>query len=171
MSAIILLALKVLNLNIWVPFLVGMVVGGLCLVTIRVLQRPGPVALPPPPPPPNPVQKVGPGYDPFVHGSPSEQRKAHRRAGNPVEVFVTRAEETTPFCRAWVIDRSVEGVALSLSNELKPEMHLQLRPVTAPAITPWTEVEVKSCRPVKDGFELGCQFVKKPQWSVLLLFG
>jgi len=172
MSANVLLALKVPYLEIWVPMLVGMAVGGLFLVTIRAFQRPKSVALPPPPPPPpNPPPNKGQQYDPFDQGSPTEQRKAHRRSGNPVEVFVARVEESAPFCRAWVIDRSVEGVALSAANELKPEFHVQILPVNAPVITPWTEVEVKSCRPVKHGFELGCQFVKKPQWSVLLLFG
>ena len=173
MSSNVLLALKVPHLEIWVPMLVGMAVGGLFLVTIRLFQGPKSVDLPPPPPPPppKPIQNKGQEYDPFDQGSPSEQRKAHRRSGNPVEVLVARVGEAAPFGRAWVIDRSVEGVALSAANEMQPEFHIQIRPVNAPAVTPWTEVEVKSCRPVKHGFELGCQFVKKPQWSVLLLFG
>ena len=44
-------------------------------------------------------------------------------------------------------------------------------PAHAPPMTPWTEVEVRSCRQKKDGYEVGCQFVKTPPWSILLLFG
>ncbi len=166
MSANVLLAWNLPYWDIWVPLVVGMLVGGLCLVSIRVFQK-RPVM----PPPVHPPQKKSQEYDPYVQGSPTEQRRGHRRSGNPVEVFVTKGEETTPACRAWVLDRSVCGLALSVTEEVTPGTHLQLLPVHASGITPWTEVEVKNCRPIKDGFELGCQFVRQPQWSVLLLFG
>ena len=38
-------------------------------------------------------------------------------------------------------------------------------------MTPWVDVEVRMCRALKDGYELGCQFVKTPNWSILLMFG
>jgi hypothetical protein len=167
MWAIVLLGAGLPYGEIWLPLLVGMAVGGLCLVTIRLFQKPEAVALPLPPP----VQKKSQDYDPFVQGSPSEQRKAHRRGGNPVEVFVAIGEETTPTGRGWVVDRSVGGLGLNVAEEMKVGTHLQLLPVSAAGVTPWTEVEVKSCRAIKDGFEVGCQFVRQPQWSVLLLFG
>ena len=156
--------------EIWVPLLVGMSVGGLFLVAIRVFggQKSN---LIPPPSLVKPGQKKSQDFDPFVQGSPTEQRKAHRRGGNPVEVFVALGEETSPSRRGWVVDRSVGGLGITVGEEIKPGTHLQLLPVNAAGITPWTEVEVKSCRTVKNGFELGCQFVRQPQWSVLLLFG
>jgi hypothetical protein len=33
------------------------------------------------------------------------------------------------------------------------------------------QLEVKNCRLVGSEYELGCQFVRTPPWSVLLLFG
>ena len=157
--------------EVWLPLLVGMVVGGLCLATIRLFHKPAPPA-PTPTPPLQPVWKTSQEYDPFTQGSATEQRRAHRRAGNPVEVFVAVGEATTtPSTRGWVVDRSVGGLGLNVSEEFKPGTHLQLLPVNAVGVTPWTEVEVKSCRPMKGGFEIGCQFVRQPQWSVLLLFG
>ena len=44
-------------------------------------------------------------------------------------------------------------------------------PTNASEQVPWIEIEVRTCRLVEDSWELGCQFVKTPQWSILLLFG
>ena len=165
----VLLALNLPYAEIWIPLVAGMAVGGMCLAGIHLFARKGKYL--PPPPPPNSAQKKSQDFDPFVQGSPTEQRKSHRRTGNPVEVFVAVGEETTPRCRAWVVDRSVGGLALTLNDEIKPETRLRILPVNATGVTPWTEVEVRCCRPIKEGFELGCQFVRQPQWSVLLMFG
>ena len=48
---------------------------------------------------------------------------------------------------------------------------LAVIPLNAPSITPWVDIEVRTCRKVGDNFELGCQFVKTPNWSILLMFG
>src|SRR5205807_67771 len=73
--------------------------------------------------------------------------------------------------RGWVLDRSVGGLCLDLSAAFPEGTRLSLFPTQAPGMTPWTEVEVRSCRQKKDGYEVGCQFVKTPPWSILLLFG
>jgi hypothetical protein len=110
--------------------------------------------------------------DPFVDGSHTEQRRSLRREGSPIEIRVATSEvgKAKPF-QAWVIDRSVGGVCLDSHSAYKEGAQLFLMPVNAPETTPWIDVEVRSCRPSKDGYEIGCRFVKTPPWAILLLFG
>jgi hypothetical protein len=161
-------ALKLSQAQIWLPLAAGMTVGALCIIAYRAFGK-RPAALAPPPPPP--AVKQEPEYDPFVYGSKTEQRKAHRRAGNPVEVLIAPNQSNNPEWRGWVVDRSVCGLCLCVSEEFADGTHLRALPINAPAMTPWTELEVRSCRSTNEGYELGCQFARQPPWSVLLLFG
>ncbi len=147
-----------------IPVVVGLVVGALALLGVRWFSRGTPPKAEQPPQP-------QPEHDPFVDGSLSENRRAYRRGGNPVEVFISRPSARDHNLRGRVSDRSVGGLGLEVSLEFAPGTVLKVLPVNAPNITPWVDVEVRSCRPVKDGWEIGCQFVKAPSWEVLLLFG
>jgi hypothetical protein len=109
--------------------------------------------------------------DPFVQGSSSERRVAARRVGNLVPISVTDGEGQTPPVEGWVADRSVGGLCLRLDAPVGVGSVLKVRPRKSSAVVPWTQVEVKSCRQEGDGWEIGCQFVRTPPWSVLLLFG
>jgi hypothetical protein len=109
--------------------------------------------------------------DPFTHGSPSEKRKAFRRGGNPTEVLVSDADQETEPVPALVINRSTGGIGLVLAEAVAKGTILSVRTVNAPAGTPWYQVEVKSCRQAEGDWELGCQWVRVPPWSVLLQFG
>lgn len=112
--------------------------------------------------------------DPFAQGSVGEQRTAFRRGGNPIEVIYTAPEFRTAPRRGYVLDRSVGGLRLMLAHELLPGTVVSLRPANASAIVPEVEVEVRSCRPsgTQPGeYDLGCQFVKSPPYSIMLLFG
>jgi len=160
------LGLKLPHAEIWIPLAVGMVAGGLCIVAFKALGRRPALAAPP-----QPTSKPEQVYDPFVEGSATEQRRAHRRGGNPVEVLLAPEQSTTPAWRGWVVDRSVGGLCLCVPEEFAQGTLLRALPVNAPTIAPWTELEVRSCRSSNDGYELGCQFVRQPPWSVLLLFG
>jgi hypothetical protein len=111
------------------------------------------------------------GPDPFEHGSRTEKRTTLRRQGNPIEVLVNDAEATGEPVRAWVIDRSMGGLGLAVSEAVDVGTVLSLRPCQAPLGTPWVRVEVKTCKRARDQFEVGCQFVRTPPWSILLLFG
>jgi hypothetical protein len=111
-------------------------------------------------------------HDPFLHGSATEKRISMRRRGNPVKVLVTDADTTLEPEEAWVVDRSVGGLCLRVERgAVEVGAILNVRPLKAPNGTPWTQIEVKSCRKDSEGWELGCRFLKTPPWSVLLLFG
>jgi PilZ domain len=113
----------------------------------------------------------GPAHDPFDHGSVTERRGTPRRKGNAVEVLITDAEAAGEPVRAWVVDRSMGGLCLHLNDELAPGTVLSLKPRNGPPATPWVQVEVRSCKKDRSGYETGCQFVRTPPWAVLLLFG
>jgi hypothetical protein len=115
--------------------------------------------------------KVPGGGDPFVQGSVMERRSALRRRGNPVAILISNAEAETPPDRGWVIDRSVGGLCLSVAQPFEPESIVSVRTANAPETCPWIQLHVRSCRQIGKEWELGCQFVRTPPWSVLLLFG
>ena len=112
-----------------------------------------------------------PRFDPFVKGSITEKRKSLRREGNPVEVFITDAEEKIEPIRGWVVDRSLGGVRLLVYELVEVGTALRIRPRQAPPGVPWTQVVVKSCEPAKSGYQYGCMFHPPPPWSIMLLFG
>jgi hypothetical protein len=160
------LGLKLPYAEIWLPLAVGMFSGGLCIVMYRTFGKRAALAAPP-----IPGFRKEQEFDPFVQGSATEQRKSHRRCGNPVEVLLAPEQSTTPAWRGWVIDRSVGGLCLGVPNEFTEGFLLRVLPTNAATITPWTELEVRSCRSTNDGYEIGCRFVRQPPWSILLMFG
>jgi hypothetical protein len=166
----VLWAIKILgydlsNWELWLPFGVGIGAGLLSVTALMWASRR------------NAARKIdvkpdqAPNSDPFVQGSACEQRRALRRAGNPVKVFLAPPGEDTPQGSAWVLDRSVGGLCLNSEREYEAGTTLRVLPANAPDLAYWIEVEIRSCRAVKGGFEIGCQFVKTPPWSILLLFG
>jgi hypothetical protein len=100
-----------------------------------------------------------------------EKRSFARRSGNAVAVFWTDAPGEENLCRASVIDRSAGGLCLLLDDPVEIGKVLRVRPCCAPGTAPWVEVHVRSCRKEAGQWELGCQFVTIPGFSVLLLFG
>jgi hypothetical protein len=114
------------------------------------------------------------GSDPFASGSSSEQRKAFRRRGNPIEILVTPEKESARPERGYVLDRSVGGLRLMIPRDVPPGTILTVRPAQVTAMIPWIEVEVRNCTPshTQPGeFDVGVQFIKAPPYPVLLLFG
>jgi hypothetical protein len=110
-------------------------------------------------------------HDPFEQGAVGERRVAARRKGNHVEVLVTDAEIQGEPVLGWVVDRSLGGLCLLLSEELSEGTIVSVKPRQHPPGTPWVKVQVRKCKRDADGFEIGCQFERVPPWGVLLLFG
>ncbi len=113
----------------------------------------------------------GPEHDPFEYGSLTEKRRAPRRKGNATAVLISDADAVAEPTRGHVIDRSTGGLRIVLQNEIAIGMVLSLKVQNGPPATPWVQVEVRSCKKTRTGYEACCQFVRTPPWAVLLLFG
>jgi hypothetical protein len=160
---------KMLSVNLpyseyWLPLLIGAGVGILAIIVLRSLAPQKAYV-------PREEKKEAREYDPFIQGGRSDQRRSFRRGGSTIRVHYAFPDRKNHPEEAWVIDRSMGGLCLGVSNELPEGTILSLLPLNAPPMTPWVDVEVRSCRRVEDQVELGCQFVKVPPWSILLLFG
>lgn len=153
--------------TLWLPLAIGMVAGMTCVFVGSRVARSRRQARGPAPE----VQSVTRIHDPFIHGSLTEQRRSLRRGGNPVVVVYARPNNTNNPSRGLVLDRSVGGLRLGIEEEIAPGTRLLVLPASATTQTPWIEVDVCGCKPVDDSWELHCQFVKTPQWSILLMFG
>jgi hypothetical protein len=102
--------------------------------------------------------------------SEPDRRSSPRRKGNRVEVFLTDDSKRPPLL-GWVVDRSMGGLCLIVEKPLKEGTILNVRPRLAPQTAPWTAIEIRSCRCDGTEWEVGCRFLKPPQWNDLLLFG
>jgi hypothetical protein len=161
------LAWTVPYLEYWFPLAAGVAVVGLVLFLVRVFSRRAVLA----PPPALVPEELSRDFDPFSHGSASEKRVVFRRGGNPVQLHIAPEQTSSPVWHGWVVDRSVTGLCINMTQAMEPGTVLRVLPINASETIPWIDIEVRNCRQVKDGFELGCQFVKQPHWSHLLLFG
>ncbi len=117
-----------------------------------------------------PEAPPAPNVDVFLHGSVKERRTAPRRRGNSVEIFFAPAPNQEPL-HAWVLDRSVGGLCVGLEQPIQQGEVWHVKPRNAPASTPWTPVEVRSCKPEEGSWEIGCRFLQTPSFNVMLLFG
>jgi hypothetical protein len=132
---------------------------------------PAPVApLPVPAPPVAPAPKSGDSRKlarPVTH---QERRTAPRRSGNPVSVQVSLSGGGEPF-QGWVVDRSSGGLRLLVDQSVNLGTVLNVRPTKAHPGFAAVQVKVKSCRPERNSFNLGCQFLQKVSWEQMQLFG
>jgi hypothetical protein len=78
--------------------------------------------------------------------------------------------EEDPF-PAWVMDRSLGGLGLSVDQPLEEGTMLRVRRLNAPADVPWVEIQVKSVRIKESTWEIGCQFTRSLTFDVLMQFG
>jgi hypothetical protein len=105
---------------------------------------------------------------------PKDQRNMHRRQGNPIQVHVASPDDKNNPEIGSVLDRSMGGMRLALFGEVAVGTVISIHPLHADAIVPWVDLEVRSCKPsteMPDQFEVGCQYVKSPPYSIQLLFG
>jgi len=111
-------------------------------------------------------------------GSPGhkERRTTSRRHGKLVSVTITRqasqvASAGVPAMDGWVMNRSGGGLCLLVDEEVAPGTVLTVTPHLGPTAYEWIQVEVKSCRPERKSWLLGCQFLQKFSWDDLRPFG
>jgi hypothetical protein len=101
----------------------------------------------------------GPGH--------KERRTTSRRHGNLVSVtIISQASRTAssagvPAMDGWVMNRSGGGLCLLVDEEVMPGTVLTVTPHLGPTAYEWIQIEVKSCRPERKSWLLGCQFLQK----------
>ncbi len=103
-----------------------------------------------------------------------EKRNMFRRQGNPVEVQVAFPDDRSNPAIGSLMDRSVGGMKIAMYHELAVGSIIVIRPVRGGEMVPWIELEIRSCRQsaeMTEQFEIGCQYVKVPPYSIQLLFG
>lgn len=150
----------------WTIPLIGLLVTSLAYLMGRRFLVPRPV-----PKEEEPVEEVSPLLSTAkLKKAAPDRRSAPRRRGNRVEVHITD-DSKQELLLGWVVDRSVGGLCLIVEKPLTEGATLNVRPRTAPKTAPWTAIEIRSCRPDGAEWEVGCRFVKTPQWNDLLLFG
>ena|SRR5690242_15663678 len=102
----------------------------------------------------------------------AQEQRRHARHKRLVPVLLSDGEAKAKPARAWVGDCSLGGLRLLVHQEVAPGTVLTVRPVNAPANFRWLKLEVRTCQAVEveGNWELGCQFLRTPSYSTLLLF-
>lgn len=108
--------------------------------------------------------------DPFMQGPSHEARSSVRRKGSVVRVVLADAK-LKQIGEGWVIDRSTGGLGLYMDEPLEVGTEISICPSDRQHDAPWVRVVVKSHHKEEDHWKVGCQFLRTPPWSVLLLFG
>jgi hypothetical protein len=106
----------------------------------------------------------------FLQGITRDRRGAPRRKGSSVEVHLLLGEGQVPI-PGWVLDRSIGGLGVLTDQALPSGAVLKIRPKGVPEDTAWTDVTVRSCRRDGTQYEVGLQFHRTPNWSLMLQFG
>ena len=109
--------------------------------------------------------------DPFEVGSATERRISLRRSGRLIEVYISDQERKLEPVKGWVMDRSMGGLCLCVPEAWPVKSIISVRAIGAPDTIPWVLAEIKRCDSQDKHYELGCRFLNKPSWGVLLLFG
>jgi hypothetical protein len=152
--------------EMWLGPVIGFFTGVIVLLVGRKIRRKA--RLRPPPPPP---EEPG-GHDPFDKGGFLEQRRALRRTGHAISVFILDAKTQKEICASYVMDRSMGGLRLLVGQAIAEGTILQVRPSSCPDADNAVEVEVRHAKKLtSDEWALGCRYVRSYPVSKLLLFG
>jgi hypothetical protein len=100
----------------------------------------------------------------------TDRRSWPRRKRALQVVLQDAAGEGDPF-PAWVMDRSLGGLGLSVDQPLEEGTMLRVRRPNASSDVPWVEIQVKSVRIKETTWEIGCQFTRSLTFDVLMQFG
>jgi hypothetical protein len=100
-----------------------------------------------------------------------EDRRSWPRRKRAIQVMLQDAGgEGDPF-PAWIMDRSIGGLGLSVDQPIEPGTMLRVRRPTSPPDIPWVEIQVKSVRIKETTWDIGCQFTRSLTFDVLMQFG
>lgn len=147
--------------HIWAPgLIVALLAGGICWMFFRS--------------PKLAAEPVIASVQATVAPKTKDQRGTFRRCGNPIEVHVVTADDREHPSVGSLLDRSMGGMRLALFHEIDIGSVISIKPLNANEMVPWVDLEIKSCRPsveMPGKFDIGCQYVKTPPYSIQLLFG
>jgi hypothetical protein len=101
----------------------------------------------------------------------SADRRSWPRRKRAIQVVLQEAGGAGEPFPAWVMDRSIGGLGLSIDQPVEAGTILRVRRPTAPADIPWVEIQVKSVRIKETTWEIGCQFTRSLTFDVLMQFG
>jgi serine/threonine protein kinase len=120
---------------------------------------------------PVPVVAAAPAVPATAKQGGKERRGAVRRAGNPVSVVVTSAGGRGETLSGWVLNRSSSGLGLLVDEALEVGTVVTVQPTKSnPGPRP-IPVRIMYCIPERASWRVGCQFVDKPSYEELRLFG
>lgn len=100
-----------------------------------------------------------------------DRRRHPRRRGGEIRVLLSDHKAEAPPFEGAVEDRSSGGLCLAASRFVPAGSMMSVRPVNAPDLVPWIQVEVVYCTQRDKVWILGCQFTHLVPWSVRVLFG
>jgi|SRR5712692_9651017 len=101
----------------------------------------------------------------------SADRRSWPRRKRAIQVVLQEAGGAGEPFPAWVMDRSIGGLGLSIDQPVEAGTILRVRRPTASADIPWVEIQVKSVRIKETTWEIGCQFTRSLTFDVLMQFG
>ena len=117
------------------------------------------------------VSNPAPAADGVLPSEGDGDRRSWPRRKRAIQVVLQDAGgEGDPF-PAWIMDRSIGGLGLSVDQPLEPGTILRVRRATASTDIPWVDIQVKSVRVKENTWEVGCQFTRSHSVDVLLQFG
>lgn len=143
-----------------VSFAIGLVIG--------LISRKAPASAPPAPPA-APLPPLTPTVE--TSESKGDKRRNPRRPGRSVEVLIHVPGLMQESIKGVILNRSVGGLGILVGDEYQVGSTIGVLPAAASKLTPWVEVEVKSCRRSGEDWEIGVQFLKVPPYSTMVLFG
>jgi hypothetical protein len=159
--------LGLLHWESWTVPAAGLACAGLALMMARIAsgwRKPAPQSVPPP------AKENLPQQMHFEPPSYRERRAYVRRGDKLTKILISDANASAEPFPGLVRNRSMGGLRLTVPRALEENSILSVRAADADN-SPWVQVEVKWCHQRGESWELGCQFVRTPPYSQLLLFG
>ena len=129
----------------------------------KPVPEPAPVAMA--------VVALSTAHDSNSEAKEDSDRRSWPRRKRAIQVILQDAGGNRDPFPAWIMDRSMGGLGLSVDEPIEEGTVLRVRRAASPTEVPWVDVQVKSVRIKESTWELGCQFTRSLTWDVLMQFG